>query len=217
MSYLRDVLKKALTPEMYQAAETALGDTMDEEYVPLDRLNGVVAERNEAKKQLRIKDKSFDDLQSEFDKVAKDDKGESLVKRVAELETELKGKDAEFARQTTEKERLAEITKRIDAKKPKDETAASAIKALLKLDVESVGEDYKGLDTQLAALMKTSAAALFNDDVSGGTGRTGAGEFDMTKPFEKLSSEERIMLNEKNPTLFKSMQDKYLVEKKSLL
>ena len=49
---LLDTLKKNLSPEVFSAVQDALGDDFDYDVVPRSRLNKVIQQRNEARRQL---------------------------------------------------------------------------------------------------------------------------------------------------------------------
>lgn len=180
MSLLK-MLSKKLTPELLQEVQDALGDDFNYDLVPRSRLNSVIKQRDELKKQLAAgpqdaDDDDDDDLEDEDTDPKKGVKGKKkdapitqkaleklLAAKDKEKEDALKAQKVEFA--TREKLREA---------KAKD---SDIVFGLLDRSKIAFGEDGKltGLDEQLESLTKDKSFLFDVDDSEGGSG-SGAGE-----------------------------------------
>lgn len=180
MSLLK-MLSKKLTPELLQEVQDALGDDFNYDLVPRSRLNSVIKQRDDLKKQLAAgpqdadddDDDDHDDDDGDLTKGVKGKKKDSPVTQKAlekllaakdkEKEDALKAQKVEFA--TREKLREA---------KAKD---SDIVFGLLDRSKIAFGEDGKltGLDEQLESLTKDKSFLFDVDDSEGGSG-SGAGE-----------------------------------------
>lgn len=204
MSFL-DTLRKNLTPEMFSQVTDMLGDDFDYDLVPRSRLNKVINQRNDLRKQLAgAPQPPAADTAVESD--TEDAMPDTPTVDVKALELQWQRKQEEAVRDVTIKyEALGKLK------------AANAIDAELiwngglidksKITLDSTGA-ISGLDEQIEAL-KTSRAQLFPqvETVPAGTGKDGIE--DVTKgvatraDFLKLTAEQQFAFKEANPTLFR--------------
>lgn len=68
---MHDTLKGKLTPELLAQVEDALGDDFNYDYVPRDRLNKVIKQRNELREQIAAKPKDNTDDDDDDDGAGK--------------------------------------------------------------------------------------------------------------------------------------------------
>lgn len=206
MSFL-DTLRKNLTPELLAQVTDTLGDDFDYDLVPRTRLNKVINQRNDLRKQLAgASQPPAADTPAEPDSEAEDTMPDSPTVDVKTLELQWQRKQEEAVRDVTIKyEALGRLK------------AANAIDAELiwngglidksKITLDGTGA-ISGLDEQIEAL-KTSRAQLFPqvETVPVGTGKDGIE--DVTKgvatrsDFLKLTAEQQFAFKEANPTLFR--------------
>lgn len=206
MSFL-DTLRKNLTPEMFAQVTDMLGDDFDYDLVPRARLNKVINQRNDLRKQLAgASQPPAADTPAEPDSEVEDTMPDSPTVDVKALELQWQRKQEEAVRDVTIKyEALGRLK------------AANAIDAELiwngglidksKITLDGTGA-ISGLDEQIEAL-KTSRAQLFPqvETVPAGTGKDGIE--DVTKgvatraDFLKLTAEQQFAFKEANPTLFR--------------
>lgn len=204
MSFL-DTLRKNLTPEMFSQVTDMLGDDFDYDLVPRSRLNKVINQRNDLRKQLAGAPQP-PAADTAVESEAEDAMPDTPTVDVKALELQWQRKQEEAVRDVTIKyEALSKLK------------AANAIDAELiwngglidksKITLDGTGA-ISGLDEQIEAL-KTSRAQLFPqvETVPAGTGKDGIE--DVTKgvatrsDFLKLTAEQQFAFKEANPTLFR--------------
>lgn len=173
----KDTLKKALTPELFTQVTDTLGDDFDYDMVPRSRLNKVIGQRNDYKRQLEegSDPKPDDDENNDGDQKQQpgaNKGGKSFTQ--AEVDALLK---AEKAKYDTELENLNKQTATISLLK-----AAGAInpEMLIKagmVDPSKLTKDkdgkYTGLDDDIKSV-KEGNAYLFGEGDDGhqrGTGK----------------------------------------------
>lgn len=198
-----DNLKKALAPELYSQVIDALGDDFDLDLVPRSRLNKVIGQRNELRKQL-----------AENPATSKDEDNE-------EIDTKPEGKpkvDEAALREQFESEKKQAIQEiQIQYAALDKLRAAGAIDADLiyggglidktKVKVDDAGT-ITGLEEIIADLQKNKAHLFKKEggDVPAGTGKEGGDEFKgvtTRESFLKLSAEQQLAFKQANPTAFK--------------
>lgn len=152
---MKDILKKKLTPELFAEVEKALGDDFD--YVPRSRLNEVIGQRENFKKEI-------DDYKGQIAKLEED------VKQTDTWKTKYETESQNWAAEKTKIQREHSINSKLTEKKARNLAAVTAL-----IDMTKVGEDLKGLDSELERIIK-DAPYLFGDEIPGGTGKKTPGD-----------------------------------------
>lgn len=213
MSFI-DNLRKALTPELYTQVMDALGDDFDFDLVPRSRLNKVIGQRNDLRKQLAEGSQPQNNPAPKGnDEDDDDDGGTPGAQPKAKPPV-----DGEALRQQLEAEKKQAVQEvRIQYAALDKLRAAGAIDADLiyggglidktKVKVDDAGT-VTGLDEIIADLQKNKAH-LFKaagSDVPPGTGKGGDEGFkgvNTREDFLKLSAEQQLAFKQANPAAFK--------------
>lgn len=210
---LYDTLKKKLTPEQFTQVTDSLGDDFDYDVVPRARLNKVIAQRNELRKQLAEGSKPQDTPDIDGD----DDNDDDTA--AGKEATGKSGVDEAALRKQLEAEKVKAVQDvKIQYAALDKLRAAGAIDAELvyngglidrtKLSIDDAGT-VTGLDEMIADLQKNKAH-LFKQagsEVPPGTGKSGEEKFEGVKDlnsFLQLSADKQIAFKQANPELFKS-------------
>jgi electron transfer flavoprotein alpha subunit len=202
MPTVLEMLQKHLTPEVYSQVSETLSqiDEFGEDVVPITRLNAVIGERQNFKKQLK-------DLNAQYTTLSE------ALDGAPDLTTALANKDAEWQKKFDALTHGAAIKDLVAKASPKD---VDVVMDLLKLEDADYAEEYKGAKAKLTELQKQKAF-LFGEG-SSGTGRHDSGTgLPGGKTFGELTDIERIDLNKSNPDLFKSAQQAYLQSTRKVL
>lgn len=152
---MKDLLKKKLSPEIFAEVEKALGDDFD--YIPRSRLNEVITQRENLKKEA-------DELKGKVAALENDNKEAASWK--TKYETESQNWEAEKVKITKDHT----ISSKLQESQARNVTAVMAL-----IDMTKVGDDLKELSTEIERVKK-EAPYLFGDEVPGGTGFKNPGD-----------------------------------------
>lgn len=183
---LHDDLQKKLSAEQMQQLDDILGDDFDWDLVPRDRLNKVIAQRNELRKQVSNPASTSQQQQSIKKKPAQpqskandDDDDSGVTYSQEELDNLLKQeKDKMAAELNTYKVKQATLLK-LQTEKALDPELVFGLLDASKLSLNDKGE-LQGLDDAGLKTIKEGKKFLFgntdsNNNVPSGTGKNGGG------------------------------------------
>ena len=199
---LYDSLKKSLTPEVFTQVTDQLGDDFDYDVIPRSRLNKVIAQRNELRKQLDGIGEPEGDPEGDPKPASKKEPApdvEALKKQYdKEKQDAVNAVKIQYA--VLEKLRGANA---IDA----DLIFAGGLIDTSKVSINDQGV-VTGVDELVADLQKNKAHLFKTDDdgVPAGTGKDGSEGFKgitTREQFLKLDANQQIAFKQANPTAFK--------------
>lgn len=198
-----DNLKKALAPELYSQVIDALGDDFDLDLVPRSRLNKVIGQRNELRKQLAenpAPSKDEDDEGADTKPEGKPQVDEAALRKKFESEKKQAIQEIQIQYAALDKLRAAGA---IDA----DLIYGGGLIDKTKVKVDDAGA-ITGLEEIIADLQKNKAHLFKKEgsDVPKGTGKEGGDEFKgvtTRESFLKLSAEKQLAFKQANPVAFK--------------
>lgn len=199
---LYDSLKKSLTPELFTQVTDQLGDDFDYDVIPRARLNKVIAQRNELRKQLDGIGEPEGDPEGDPKPASKKEPApdvEALKKQYdKEKQDAVNAVKIQYA--VLEKLRGANA---IDA----DLIFAGGLIDTSKVSISDQGV-VTGVDELVADLQKNKAHLFKTDDdgVPAGTGKDGSEGFEgitTREQFLKLDANQQIAFKQANPAAFK--------------
>ncbi|WP_301003042.1 phage scaffolding protein [uncultured Duncaniella sp.] len=218
---LLDTLRKSLTSELFAKVTDALGDDFNYDQVPRSRLNKVIAQRDEAKRQLETLTQGSDGDDDDDDSddggagggtppakqkkapaggFTQKDLDDAVQAEKDKAATELKNLRLKFA--ATEKLHGANI---VDP----DMVLSAGLIDLTKVTTNDNGVITGGLDEQITELTKNRPylVAAGSGGAPKGTGKSGGaddfGSITSKEDFLKLSTEQQLKFKEANPEIFK--------------
>lgn len=212
---LLDTLRKNLTPEQLSAVQDALGDDFNFDVVPRSRLNKVIQQRDEARRQLNnLPSQGGDDGDGDGGSGGGSGAGAGAGKSFTQRDIDAAVQAAETKHQTA----IANLQKRYAATAaltsanfvdPELVLSAGLID-LDKITLDDTGKVTGGLDDQVTALA-ASKAYMVNAGGSGGapkgTGKDGGGNdfgsVTSKEEFMKLPTDKQIEFKKANPEAFK--------------
>lgn len=172
---LHDDLQKKLNAEQMQQLDDLLGDDFDWDLVPRSRLNKVIAQRNDLRKQ--VSNPSLKSTKDSDDNGEGEGEGSGETYTKAELEALLKAeKDKAEAEVNAFKIKQATLSK-LQAEKALDPELVYGLLDSTKLSFNEKGE-LKGLEEAGLKNIQENKKFLFGadkPDVPAGTGKDGAG------------------------------------------
>lgn len=214
---LLDTLRKSLSPELFASVTDALGDDFNYDVVPRSRLNTVIRQRDEARRQLDASTHGADDDDDDNDgdgdgagapKQKKSSTGgltqEDVDKAVRAAEEKAAGekKDLLLRFAVTEKLRGANV---VD---PNMVLSAGLID-LTKVVTDDNGNITGGLDEQISEMAEARPYLIAQQDTGAqrGTGKKGGsdnfGAITSKEEFLKLPTDQQLAFKEANPEVFK--------------
>ena len=211
---LLDTLRKNLTPEQLSAVQDALGDDFNYDVVPRSRLNKVIQQRDEARRQLSGSSNQNDDSDNGEGRVGSDGSGAGTgaVKGFTQADIDA-AVQAEKDRSSTaitnmQKRYAASVKLRESNFVDPDLVLSAGLIDLDKITLDAVGTVTGGLDDQISSLAQSKPYMVgSNGGGQRGTGRNGAGEdfgsITSKEDFLKLPSDKQIEFKKANPEVFK--------------
>ena len=208
MSFL-DTLRKSLTPELFTQVTDQLGDDFDFDLVPRSRLNKVIKQRNELRKQIA----EGSQPQSTAAKGQLGDEDDDDDPATGGQQVDVKKLEQQW--QARQDQAVQDV--KIQYAALEKLRAANAIDAELlwnagiidktKLTLDATGA-LTGMDELITQLQKDKSH-LFSKKQAGapdGTGKTGGDPFvgvTTKEAFLKLPADQQIAFKQANPTLFR--------------
>lgn len=179
----KDTLKKNLTPEMFGTVCDALGDDFDFDMVPRSRLNKVIAQRNDLRKNVSKNTLNSIDDDDDDTKSTDDDGGtpKEITYTEKEVKKLLKAKDDEQNKAITSLKKQNVALEKLRANNAIDPEIILK-SGLLNLDKCELGEDgtLSGIDDTIKSLIKDKAYFFKNSTSTHeqGTGKNSEGSND---------------------------------------
>lgn len=211
-----DTLKKNLTPEQLTAVQDALGDDFDYDMVPRSRLNKVIGQRNEARKQLKQLQNNDEDDDDDVGIEEGSQGGKNPRKHQSSGFTQQDIDNAVDVERNKGKEAIeglkknyAVIAKLQQAGIVDPELVVSAnLIDMSKVTLDDQGVITGGLDDQITSLTESKPYLKGdNGGVKRGTGKDGGtdkfGAVTSKEEFLKLSLTDKIEFKKANPEVFK--------------
>lgn len=215
---LLDTLRKNLTPELFAAIQDALGDDFNYDMVPRSRLNAVIRQRDEARRQLSNPSSqdvdTGDDNDSDSDGKGSDiSKGSPSVSKAftqADIDAAVSAEQTKHQGEITKlQKRYATTAKLREANFVDPELVLSAgLIDLDKITLDAAGTVTGGLDDQITTLAQSKPYLKgTGSDVQRGTGKNGGssdfGTVTSKEEFLKLPSDKQLEFKKANPEVFK--------------
>lgn len=211
---LLDTLRKNLSPEVLSAVQDALGDDFNYDVVPRSRLNKVIQQRDEARRQLNGTGGQEDDEGSDGSGGSGAGAGTGGAGKVftqADIDAAV---EAEKSKHTTAianmQKRFAATAKLREANFVDPDLVLNAgLIDFEKITLDAAGTVTEGLDDQISSLAQNKPYMVSsNSSDPRGTGKDGGGtEFGSVTSkaeFLKLSYEKQLEFKKANPEVFKS-------------
>lgn len=206
---LQDTLKKNLTPEQFAAVQEALGDDFDYDMVPRSRLNKVINQRNQARKELS----ELLDGGESGDGGEGSGAGNPSGKPIGLTQVDL---DAVNAQHATEMKNLrmqfaaTGMLRDFDFIDPQMVLDAKLLD-FSKVTTDESGKITGGLEDQIKALAESKTYLVKPKDPKRGTGKSGGsdgfGAVTTKEEFMKLSTDKQIEFKNTNPEVFKTFMN----------
>ena len=215
---LLDTLRKNLTPEQLSAVQDALGDDFNYDVVPRSRLNKVIQQRDEARRQLtgqRDDDEDDGGAGSGGSDAGKSNggggaKGFTQADIDAAVQAE---KDKHATAITNMQKRYAASAKLREANFVDPDLVLSAgLIDLDKITLDAAGTVTGGLDDQISSLAQNKPYMVgSNGGAERGTGKDGGGNdfgsITSKEEFLKLPSDKQLEFKKANPEVFKGFMN----------
>lgn len=213
---LLDTLRKNLTPEQFAAVQDALGDDFNYDMVPRSRLNAVIKQRDEARRQLSNpgSQPGEDGDDGAGDGAGSGGSGKALVITQADIDAAVQAeKDKHATAIATMHKRFAASEKLREANFVDPDLVLQA--GLIDLGKVTLDENNRvtgGLEDQINTLAQ-SKPYMINGNGSGqkGTGKDGGnngfGSVTSKEEFLKLPSDKQIEFKKANPEVFKGFMN----------
>ena len=215
---LLDTLRKNLTPEMFTAVQDALGDDFNYDVVPRSRLNTVIKQRDEARRQIQNPssqggDDGDDGIGDNGSGGAGKPTGTAGFTQ-ADIDTAVNNVKTNHATE------IANLHKRYAARAKLQESKfvdpdlvlSAGLIDLTKVTLDDNGVVTGGLDDQISSLAQ-SKPYMLNGSGGGqrGTGKQGGtdefGSVTSKEEFLKLSYEKQLEFKKANPEVFKGFMN----------
>lgn len=213
---LLDTLRKNLTPEQLAAVQDALGDDFNYDMVPRSRLNAVIKQRDEARRQIANPSAQDGDGDTGDGGSGEGSGGSGKVKTFTQADVDA-AVQAEKTRNATAmvnmQKRYAANAKLQEANFVDPDLVLNAgLIDLDKVTVDDNGVVTGGLEEQITALQQ-SKPYMVNSTNGGqrGTGKQGGtdefGSVTSKEEFLKLPSDKQIEFKKANPEVFKGFMN----------
>lgn len=208
---LLDTLRKNLTPEQFAAVQDALGDDFNYDVVPRSRLNAVIKQRDEARRQAGNPAPQGSENPDDDDKggagSGSNPAGDAKSFTQADIDAIKNQYTATIADM---QKRYAATAKLREANFIDPDTALSAgLIDLKKIKLDEAGAITEGLDDQISFLAQSKPYMIAKVD----NGQRGTGKQSGSKQFESVTSREEFLklpvdkqleFKQANPEVFKS-------------
>lgn len=212
---LLDTLRKNLTPEQLSAVQDALGDDFNYDVVPRSRLNKVIQQRDEARRQLNGHADDGDDGDgSDGSGAGKGNGGAGKGFTQADIDAAVQAeKDKHTTAMTNMQKRYAASAKLREANFVDPDLVLSAgLIDLDKITLDAAGTVTGGLDDQISSLAQNKPYMVgSNGGAERGTGKQGGGNdfgsITSKEEFLKLPSDKQIEFKKANPEVFKGFMN----------
>ena len=216
---LLDTLRKNLSPEQLSAVQDALGDDFNYDVVPRSRLNKVIQQRDEARRQLNGTGGQSDD--GDDDGAGSGGSGAGVGTggagkgfTQADIDAAVQAeKDKHATAITNMQKRYAASAKLREANFVDPDLVLNAgLIDLEKITLDAAGTVTGGLDDQISSLAQTKPYMVgSNGGDQRGTGKDGGGNdfgsVTSKEEFLKLSTEKQIEFKRTNPEVFKGFMN----------
>lgn len=212
---LLDTLRKNLLPEQFAAVQDALGDDFNYDVVPRSRLNAVIKQRDEARRQAGATAPQGSENPDDDDKsgAGSGSNPAGAVKSFTQADIDAI-KNQYTATIADMQKRYAATVKLREANFIDPDTVLSAgLIDLKKIKLDEAGAITEGLDDQISSLAQSKPYMIAKAD-SGqrGTGKQGGSEqFESVtsrEDFLKLPADKQLEFKQANPEVFKSFLGK---------
>lgn len=212
---LLDTLRKNLTPEQLSAVQDALGDDFNYDVVPRSRLNKVIQQRDEARRQLNGHADDGDDGDgSDGSGAGKGNGGAGKGFTQADIDAAVQAeKDKHTTAMTNMQKRYAASAKLREANFVDPDLVLSAgLIDFDKITLDAAGTVTGGLDDQISSLAQNKPYMVgSNGGAERGTGKQGGGNdfgsVTSKEEFLKLSTDKQIEFKKANPEVFKGFMN----------
>lgn len=216
---LLDTLRKNLSPEQLSAVQDALGDDFNYDVVPRSRLNRVIQQRDEARRQLTGAGGQSGDGDGEVEGsggsaagAGTGGAGKGFTQADIDAAVQVE-RDKHSTAMTNMQKRYAVSAKLREANFVDPDLVLSA--GLINLDqvkLDATGAITEGLDDQLSSLAQNKPYMVSSSGgASKGTGKDGGGNdfgsITSKEEFLKLSTEKQIEFKKANPEVFKGFMN----------
>lgn len=198
---LQDSLRKNLTPELYTQVIDQLGDDFDFDLVPRARLNKVIAQRNELRKQLTGVS------QPQVEETVEADTVDTGAPDINAIKAQYEAQQAQAIKEVKIQYAALDMLRAANIIDPDLVWSSNAIDKT-KLSIDDSG-NLTGMDDVLAQL-KSTKAHLFKVEeppVPKGTGKDGEDVFEgvtSKKAFLELPMDKQLAFKQANPEVFKT-------------
>ena len=210
---LLDTLKKNLTPEQLSAVQDALGDDFNYDVVPRSRLNKVIQQRDEARRQLNGagsngQDDDGDDGDGSGNGAGSGAAGKGFTQ--ADIDAAVQAAKDEHEKELKQLRMNHAVLAKLQEQNFVDPNLilSAGLIDTTKVTLDDNGVITGGLDDQLSSLAE-ARPYLKNDSNGGqrGTGKRGGsdefGSVTSKEEFLKLSYEKQLEFKKANPEVFK--------------
>ena len=214
---LLDTLRKNLTPEQLSAVQDALGDDFNYDVVPRSRLNKVIQQRDEARRQLTGQRDDDDDdggAGSGGSDAGKGNSGGAKGFTQADIDAAVQAeKDRNATAITNMQKRYAASAKLREANFVDPDLVLSAgLIDFDKITLDAAGTVTGGLDDQISSLAQNKPYMVgSNGGAERGTGKDGGGNdfgsITSKEEFLKLPSDKQLEFKKANPEVFKGFMN----------
>lgn len=208
---LLDTLKKNLTPEMLSAVQDALGDDFNYDVVPRSRLNKVIQQRDEARRQIGQGNSSGAGDDDEHDGSGNGGgSGAGKGFTQADIDAAVQAEKDKHANELKQLRMSHAVLAKLQEQNFVDPNLilSAGLIDTTKVTLDDNGVITGGLDDQLSSLAE-ARPYLKNDSNGGqrGTGKQGGsdefGSVTSKEEFLKLSYEKQLEFKKANPEVFK--------------
>ena len=213
---LLDTLRKNLTPEQLSAIQDALGDDFNYDVVPRSRLNKVIQQRDEARRQLNGQSGQGDDGGDDGNGSGSSAAGAGAGKGFTQADIDA----AVQAEKNKHNTAIANMQKRYAASAKlreanfvdPDLVLSAGLIDLDKITLDAAGTVTGGLDDQISSLAQNKPYMVgSNGGAQRGTGKDGGdngfGSVTSKEEFLKLPTAKQIEFKNANPEVFKGFMN----------
>ena len=208
---LLDTLKKNLTPEQFSAVQDALGDDFNYDVVPRSRLNKVIQQRDEARRQLNgagTGGQGDDDGEGSGNGAGSGAAGKSFTQ--ADIDAAVNAAKSDHEKQIKQLRMNHAVLAKLQEQNFVDPNLilSAGLIDITKVTLDDNGVITGGLDDQLSSLAE-ARPYLKNASNGGqrGTGKQGGsdefGSVTSKEEFLKLSYDKQLEFKKANPEVFK--------------
>lgn len=208
---LLDTLRKNLTPEQFAAVQDALGDDFNYDVVPRSRLNAVIKQRDEARRQVGTPAPQGNESPDDDDKGGAGNGSTPAGAAKSFTQADVDAIKSQYMDTIADmRKRYAATVKLREANFIDPDTVLSAgLIDLKKVKLDDAGAITEGLDDQISSLAQSKPYMVAKaDGGQRGTGKQGGSEqFESVtsrEDFLKLPADKQLEFKQANPEVFKS-------------